>query len=607
MRRSGLVERGRRLLPALLVGAMLAGVWGATVVAADDAPPECAVSADSLSEAKALYAQRCSLPRIDCDKIQGIWYCSSRVIGDAAPGGVSGDDVGRSKIGRDDTTIPSVPTTATPTTQTPITEAPPSTTSPIDPAPPTTATPTTPAPPTTQAPPTTDAPTTTTTDDGGGGGGDVQRVTYPKNAGPERNPMKGWNSGWSDDRLETTVGFQYIGWKELEPRNGSFDFAAVEDIIARPGSKDRHLILRLYCDWWGENEASRGCPDWIYSEVGVDRIRGDNGRYITDYNDPRYIDEAIQAIEALGERYDDDPRVYAVQIGVLGYWGEWHTWGSQIDGESYEITRDTETRILDAYRGAFDRAGLMARYPDRSILATADDIGFHNDYFRPANGHSAEFDEAVSAGERWRGGPIGGEVPPGLSSNDYNLLYATPEGRQMIETGHYSTMKPGSVSGGFLDEHLELHKRFGYNYQIDEARFAPRYARSEQARVQVDVANIGIAPFYHDWDVQFSLLGADDRPVVLTTTSHDLRSHLPGEVAVLNGALPLDAVASGQYRLGVRMVQPGADQAKPQRWGLDARNTYILFANELPSIDGSWNERNQLVGGWSVLGTVAID
>ncbi|MGB5757227.1 MAG: DUF4832 domain-containing protein [Acidimicrobiales bacterium] len=419
--------------------------------------------------------------------------------------------------------------------------------------------------------------------------------------------MKGWNSGWSNDLREATVGFQYIKWSDLEPRNGVFDFDAVEEVIGRSGSRNRHLVLRLYCDWWGQDQQSRGCPNWMYSEVGVKRLRGDNGRYITDYNDPRYVDQAVQAIRALAGRYDDDPRIYAFQLGILGYWGEWHTWGSQFDGQSYDITTETETRILDAYQQSFDRARLMARYPDRSILATADGLGFHNDYFRPNNGHSAEFDEAVSSGRRWMGGPIGGEVPPGLSSNDYQQLYATSQGREMIETGHYSTMKPGSVAAQYSDRHMELHKRFGYNFQIEEARFAGARPSSGRVGVELKVRNIGVAPFYYDWQVQFALLGDDGQPVAVSEAeAYDLRGPMPGDAFVLSGSVPSSGVGDGRYRVAVRILQPGADQVKSERWKLDARNTYILFANDLPVIDGAWNARNQLVGGWQVLGTTSL-
>ena len=69
----------------------------------------------------------------------------------------------------------------------------------------------------------------------------------------------------------------------------------------------------------------------------------------------------------------------------------------------------------------------------------------------------------------------------------------------------------------------------------------------------------------------------------------------------------IDDIEEGTYRLGVRIIQPDADQAKSSSWKLDARNTYILFANELSVISGSWDTEYALIGGWSILGDVVIE
>ena len=46
---------------------------------------QCVVSAEKLGTARALYAQQCSLPRVDCDPLNGLWYCASFQIGSGAP------------------------------------------------------------------------------------------------------------------------------------------------------------------------------------------------------------------------------------------------------------------------------------------------------------------------------------------------------------------------------------------------------------------------------------------------------------------------------------------------------------------------------------------
>ncbi len=214
------------LLPVALVGAIAVGLLGATVVSANDAPAECAVSGSSLGEARRSYADNCSLPRIDCDEIEDVWYCSSRVIGKAAPGGVTADDVGASGIGNDGTLVITVPP---PPTEPPSTE--PSTTEPPVTEPPVTEPPTT-QPPGTEAP-TTTAPAPTTT------------------AAPPPNPTGecgvvaieaetlALNGAWSVVQDDTASDGRYITWEGLSKsanNNQPADVISATIEIDKPGS-----------------------------------------------------------------------------------------------------------------------------------------------------------------------------------------------------------------------------------------------------------------------------------------------------------------------------------------------------------------------------------
>ncbi|MFK7859274.1 MAG: DUF4832 domain-containing protein [Granulosicoccus sp.] len=441
----------------------------------------------------------------------------------------------------------------------------------------------------------------------------ITNHTYQKNDGPFKNPLKGWNSGWDggNDYPESSVGFQYIPWKDFEPSDGNFSRAGVEDRIDNDGSKNRHLILRLYCDWHGQDRES-DCPGWMYTTAGVARLQGSNGRYITDFNDPNYIAQAREAIQAFADEYDDDPRIYAVQMGVIGYWGEWHSWGSDFGGDSYDITDATKTSILNAYQSSFDNAGIMARYPWREPTKSAIGIGFHNDFFVADNGHSEEFDESITAGGQWMNGPIGGEVPPrdeGDASSERAALFSGQAGLRVLEAGHYSTMKAGSyrVEAGESNYagYMRLHKKMGYNYQIDVARFSDTARRSTPFVVEVVGTNIGVAPMYFDWDVQFALLDATNNLKVMEEADSDLTTILPDALFTFSSELALGAVNPGDYKLAIRIIQPGADKPKSEVWKLDARNTYILFSNDMPVVQGEWNN-TLLSGGWSVLGNVSV-
>nr|WP_280139548.1 beta-galactosidase [Aquimarina amphilecti] len=174
-----------------------------------------------------------------------------------------------------------------------------------------------------------------------------------------------------------SVGFQYIKWKDFEPTNGNFDFNAVEDVINRPGSAGKHVILRLYTDWFGTEQDSDAGPQWLYTDFGVSRLQSGN-KYITDYNNPNYINQAIEAIEALATRYNNDPRVYNIQIGILGYWGEWHTFS--YDDPNFNISETAKNQIITSYKSNFSNKKIMGRYPWRDPLSTTGNIGFHNDF-----------------------------------------------------------------------------------------------------------------------------------------------------------------------------------------------------------------------------------
>ncbi|MGL4574717.1 MAG: beta-galactosidase, partial [Burkholderiaceae bacterium] len=440
----------------------------------------------------------CLLPGVDSPKnfdaeasLPGTWFSVSRassclalvasaLVLSACGGGTAsgGDAVGNPAP----TTAPTPIATSTPTS-TPT------------PTPTSTATPT----PTPSASPT---PTPTQ-------GPAIASHTYTKNAGPDKNPLKGWNSSWDNTFPEATVGFQYVSWNEFEPQNNQYDFGRVEQIIAKGGSVNKHVVLRLYCDWYWEDVKSH-CPDWLYTQAGVKRLTGDNGTYITDFNSPAYISEATQAIQALASRYNNDPRIHVIQIGVLGYWSEWHTYGFSLNGKGYDITEASQTAILNAYKTHFTNVKLQGRYPQNGLLAKETTFGFHNDYFVANNGHSDDFDNALASSGLWLNGPIGGEVPPrsdNEGTKEQILMYDTPKGESMITTGRYSTMAPGwyqqQPGQRFYEGFMKLHRMMGYNFQIESAQFADTLSTTDAMSVRVNAKNIGVAPMYKDWAVQF--------------------------------------------------------------------------------------------------------
>ena len=116
-----------------------------------------------------------------------------------------------------------------------------------------------------------------------------------------------------------------------------------------------------------------------------------------------------------------------------------------------------------------------------------------------------------------------------------------------------------------------------------------------------------MAPFYHSWCVEYSLLDVNDEPVVVIEANNcDLNQIQPEQKANIAWAIEC-SLERGNYRLGVRLIQPDVQLTKSQQWGLLARNIYIVLSNDLPVIEGQWNNANALTGGWAILDNVMVE
>ena len=442
-------------------------------------------------------------------------------------------------------------------------------------------------------------------------------VIRPKpNDGPDINPLKGFHSSWwrpNDDYA--SVGFQYIEWGQLEPTDDSFDWDYVEEVLNREGSRGRHFILQFVVDWntYDPVDSNYLGPKWLLDKVGEERGRenaeDEQSRPMraTRYNDPQFIAEATEAIEALIDRYRYDPRSFVLQVGVLGFWGEWHTY-PRLD---WSPTDETKSRILDAYLKNLGPSGLtQIRYPNEAVAKPTSGMGYTNGSATLTD-HGKEFGRAIAERDLWKNGPVGGEWPPNVELKHWQAFFQTDAGWNFLKEAHYSTMcppKPREITEklpGWTpqdDRFLQMHRQMGYNFRIKEVRhFSARSSTKRQ--IEVDLENVGIAPFYKDWQVQFALLDRSGSPIETMKVETDLRTLLPGESRTLTSTTtPISLERS--HKLGIRILQPGADKKKDKKaaWKLEARNTYIVLANEVEIVDGVWDEENALRGGWNIVG-----
>lgn len=381
------------------------------------------------------------------------------------------------------------------------------------------------------------------------------------------NPLSGWvpfapepGDPWepADPDFPATMEWFYLPVAAVVTGEGEYDWSALESRLNDVASRGRQSVLRLYLDYPG---LPTGVPDHLLGEGGIDRSRhytehGNEGiSFSPDYDDPRVVALLTDLVTAFGAEYDGDPRLGFVTTGLIGFWGEQHTW--PMDGESsaedWMPSAQTEKNLFTAWDAAFDTTPLLARYPSATTAPYA--VGFHDDSFAyetlPTEPwHFVSLLEESGLEDRWRTQPIGGELYPALQTCAFSAPLDCPDmaGEPVedvaaaIEATHVSWLvNDRAFTEGYTGADRERALDAAASMGEDLTAVAVRTVEHDGGvDVTVRLTNRGVAPFSADWAGVLALLD-DDGDVLASVPAEglDLRGLAPGEEQEVRGTLPL--------------------------------------------------------------------
>jgi len=413
--------------------------------------------------------------------------------------------------------------------------------------------------------------------------GDV--IIHPQPAeGPLDNPLKGWcpyaNAGTI--RQPYSMVFQYISWRELEPIEGDFRFEEWEATWNSEAARDKHVIFRVYVDY---PKRPSGLPNWLRkSGVRETAYEDYGGGESPDYNNPKMITGMERLIAALGRRYNNHPRIAFIQLGLLGFWGEWHTYPRQ----ALYASPETEQRVIEAYHKAFPDKSLMVRYA-RGYAGRQEWIGFHDDMFPEDTDNGKDWSflagmRKAKRAENWKAAVIGGEMVPGKAEQwlggDFGTTWSMLERSHFTWVGPYCPALARTKDEVFREQSEQLVRKLGYDFQITEVTYPSTVKAKQSARLTLKGKNQGVAPFYYPWSVEWALLDSSGKVVSTHKTNWDIRKWLPGDFSE-RADLAFD-VPPGKYRLGLGIRDPWRNRPA------------IGFANNSPVAEG-WTILSELL------------
>ena len=103
----------------------------------------------------------------------------------------------------------------------------------------------------------------------------------------------------------------YTFYKTLEPN------------LNEIASRNHQAIFRVYLDFPIE---PTGIPSFLMNGLGKHPYTEYGGGVSPDYSNETLISTLESLIGELGKEYDGDDRIGFIQLGMLGFWGEWHTY-----------------------------------------------------------------------------------------------------------------------------------------------------------------------------------------------------------------------------------------------------------------------------------------
>lgn len=385
------------------------------------------------------------------------------------------------------------------------------------------------------------------------------------------NPLKGWCT-YTDGELflSYSMAFRYVSWRELEPTEGDYRFAQWEAKSWNDANtRDKHIVLRVYLDYPG---LPSGVPSWLLAKGVKTTSYTDNMEgypsgtakgQSPDYNNPLMVAALEKLIAAMGKRYNKHPQIGFVQIGLLGFWGEWHTYPRE------ELFADTATqmRVIDAYRRAFPDKKLMARYA-KGYPGKQSWLGFHDDYFPEDTGTEKDYYflrgmQESRRLENWRVAPVGGEMIPSGADKWVGTDAGLARTEAMIRAAHFSWIGPYSptlekrarTDAGFRARCDALVRLMGYQFRLSELSLPKVIRTGSPFAVSTVGKNEGVAPFYYPWQLQAALVAENDSVVETVALSRtDIRTWQPGTFRIAESVR--FAAPPGSYQLALGIINP---------------------------------------------------
>ncbi len=359
-----------------------------------------------------------------------------------------------------------------------------------------------------------------------------------------------------------------LNWDKINPQIDTYNFNDIDVFLSELASQGKFVQFRI------RNVVGRGSIPTIPAWAAAAGVTYSNGREPfggssdpeIDYQKCVFLDLWGRLVNALVQRYDNNPGVNVIDIGSYGWYGEWFSGKTVLQryptGQVYDPTDptlqqsiDTRTRIVRMFTGGsgsghcVDGSGrdqvVSYSYPgfkNKPVLINQGDpedvqIGIANgagirfDGVGAKDGRTQTFRTQTSSfvAQTWQTKPIMGE----FGSTDYAPLDSTFMQRSLcfVREFHLSALHHGFNSKPTIDLN-PLFRELGYRIVLSQATYPTNVSAGSAAAFNFTWINKGTSPAYLKYPLKlyFKPAGTNTVAAEVTLPATDIRQIMPAGI-----------------------------------------------------------------------------
>jgi hypothetical protein len=424
------------------------------------------------------------------------------------------------------------------------------------------------------------------------------------------NPGMGWETFHRTSKedknlpswIPSTIHYARWGWRELESQPGRIDYAFLDKALQVSHESGQKLAFRVMCCSSSPRQPYH--PQWlrdIGGKVVTTRYGSGPELEVPVLDDPEVLAAHLDFISRLGDRYDGHPHIDHIDVGTVGWWGEWHM--SQSTNAPMP-TFQSQKRIVDAYLAAFKKTPLVMLIGGGEMLkhAVENGTGWRADCLGDMGGFSKTWCHmrmaypqmlpAAAATDAWKTAPVAWETCWDMRKwveDGWSLRFIFNYALALHGTAINNKSAPLPAGENIRPEVERFLRRLGYRLVLTELSHPSNAQLGTVLGLAMKWQNVGSAPCYRPYRVAFRLTSPSGPKQIFVsdiTVNKWLPGSIeifteeffkepqdlpPGEVVEVRDAIPLpDDLAPGTYTVSIAVVGE-SDEQPVVRLGIKGR------------------------------------